>query len=351
MRATPNEALVIDARKVSLETKGARELKKVFGQMAIDAGNLIRLTGRIDSRVFAQNYEPDFIKVEKDILRATVDDFSKDLRKEAKSRGDLDLTTKNIDILYTKQEIEGDQELIDETLEQEGSNIVTQFNAEMSVYINNTAEEQAALITDTNVNMVGNAFLKAERTWLIEQTKLTNDSNNLATQISALAFALSTTPSSRDQRELEKLQATLDSNNDQLNILQEDSNIFIGDLTEENINQAGEARSELIAEQTVGFAESEVREAEATLISEAALQIVGGAILLTTKTWVAILDGRTRPAHVSADGQVVPLISKFTVGGEQLTRPRDPNGSLANIMRCRCIAIYKLITLQINDQF
>lgn len=57
---------------------------------------------------------------------------------------------------------------------------------------------------------------------------------------------------------------------------------------------------------------------------------------LRTKIWVATLDHRTRHAHSAADGQEVPLDMPFTVGGEALMYPGDPNGSADNTINCRC---------------
>jgi len=54
------------------------------------------------------------------------------------------------------------------------------------------------------------------------------------------------------------------------------------------------------------------------------------------KRWLAALDDRTRDAHAEAHGQVVPLNSDFEVGGERLSYPGDPKGSLENIINCRC---------------
>jgi hypothetical protein len=36
---------------------------------------------------------------------------------------------------------------------------------------------------------------------------------------------------------------------------------------------------------------------------------------------------------------VVPFNSKFSVGGESLQRPGDPNGSASNVINCRCSMI------------
>jgi HK97 family phage portal protein len=54
------------------------------------------------------------------------------------------------------------------------------------------------------------------------------------------------------------------------------------------------------------------------------------------KVWLATLDDRTRDAHIQAHGQKVALNETFTVGGEELRFPGDPNGSAGNVINCRC---------------
>lgn len=54
------------------------------------------------------------------------------------------------------------------------------------------------------------------------------------------------------------------------------------------------------------------------------------------KRWIATKDGRTRNEHGKADGQTVPYDRPFSVGGEMLMYPGDPNGSPRNIYNCRC---------------
>jgi hypothetical protein len=61
-----------------------------------------------------------------------------------------------------------------------------------------------------------------------------------------------------------------------------------------------------------------------------------------TKTWQDTGDGKTRPAHLDADNQTVPIDQPFIVGGEQLQYPGDPAGSASNTIRCRCRSIYKM---------
>ncbi len=54
------------------------------------------------------------------------------------------------------------------------------------------------------------------------------------------------------------------------------------------------------------------------------------------KEWMTALDGRERPAHRTADGQIVDFKERFTVGGELLFNPGDPAGSAKNVINCRC---------------
>jgi uncharacterized protein with gpF-like domain len=54
------------------------------------------------------------------------------------------------------------------------------------------------------------------------------------------------------------------------------------------------------------------------------------------KEWVAAADERTRLSHAEADGQVVQIDQPFTVDGEMLMFPGDPEGSGGNIINCRC---------------
>lgn len=56
----------------------------------------------------------------------------------------------------------------------------------------------------------------------------------------------------------------------------------------------------------------------------------------TQKRWIATHDDRTRPDHMQADGQTVDLDGSFSVGGEDLDFPGDPNGSAEMTVNCRC---------------
>lgn len=58
----------------------------------------------------------------------------------------------------------------------------------------------------------------------------------------------------------------------------------------------------------------------------------------TQKRWVAVHDDRTRMAHLEADGQTVDQNGVYSVGGEQMEFPGDPNASPENTINCRCFS-------------
>jgi hypothetical protein len=52
--------------------------------------------------------------------------------------------------------------------------------------------------------------------------------------------------------------------------------------------------------------------------------------------WLSTSDKRTRPTHVLADGQRVPVGSRFIVGGAELAFPGDSSGPPQEVIQCRC---------------
>jgi uncharacterized protein with gpF-like domain len=54
------------------------------------------------------------------------------------------------------------------------------------------------------------------------------------------------------------------------------------------------------------------------------------------KIWKTSIDGRERDAHRAANRQQVAIDKPFTVGGESLMYPNDPNGSAGTVINCRC---------------
>lgn len=61
------------------------------------------------------------------------------------------------------------------------------------------------------------------------------------------------------------------------------------------------------------------------------------------KKWVPALDSRTREDHRRMNSAPwIGMDEKFTVGGERMDRPRDPNASAAQVIHCRCSMITRI---------
>ncbi len=72
-----------------------------------------------------------------------------------------------------------------------------------------------------------------------------------------------------------------------------------------------------------------------------AATLAGVAAIKIQKWWMTRGDSKVRPEHVAADGQQA-VDGYFSVGGELLRYPKDPNGSPSNVINCRCSAIDEL---------
>lgn len=57
------------------------------------------------------------------------------------------------------------------------------------------------------------------------------------------------------------------------------------------------------------------------------------------RVWLSTEDSRTRPTHVLADQQRVPMGAPFIVGGFPLMFPGDPSGPAQEVIQCRCSAL------------
>lgn len=54
------------------------------------------------------------------------------------------------------------------------------------------------------------------------------------------------------------------------------------------------------------------------------------------RKWITVGDLKVRHAHAEAEGQIIELPGKYTVGGELLEYPGDPRASAENRIYCRC---------------
>lgn len=57
------------------------------------------------------------------------------------------------------------------------------------------------------------------------------------------------------------------------------------------------------------------------------------------KMWVTRVDGRERPDHLHADGEIVASNEKFEVGGFAMDIPGDPKAPAKERVRCRCTTV------------
>ena len=60
------------------------------------------------------------------------------------------------------------------------------------------------------------------------------------------------------------------------------------------------------------------------------------------KKWKTMLDGKERPSHRNANGQIVDINEPFTIGGSKMLHPFDTtfDAPLSEILNCRCTVEY-----------
>lgn len=58
------------------------------------------------------------------------------------------------------------------------------------------------------------------------------------------------------------------------------------------------------------------------------------------KEWISGDDGRTRPDHVEANGQMVGIDEDFDIGGFKMKQPLDPDGPPEEVINCRCSVVF-----------
>lgn len=109
--------------------------------------------------------------------------------------------------------------------------------------------------------------------------------------------------------------------------------------------EAGETTAQIadriadVYEQAVGYRAIRIARTEILSASNKgalAAYKAGGA---TGKRWVTAGDELVRETHRAANGQVVGIAQKFSVGADALDHPGDPGGSPAEIINCRCTTV------------
>ena len=267
----------IDVRKRKLEANAIPKIKAIFKNMANDAESIYRKNGNIDTTELANNYYPEFLKEIRDIMRKTIKEFGFSLREDLQQKG----LNFGID-LETK-------EITDPRVKDKLKDINTQFKESATFFTANESERQARYITDTNAKEILLAISQEE-----------------------IKF--------NTQKALPEW-------------------IIIARNIKINLLDKSEARTQLIASQVVGLTESWTRQEEGELIDESQLEIDDKPIEVL-KTWVAILDNKTRSSHAEADFQQANVNDDFLIGGFKAKFPRDPNLPAEESINCRCIADY-----------
>lgn len=267
----------IDIRKRKLEANAIPKIKAIFKNMANDAESIYRKNGNIDTTELANNYYPEFLKEIRDIMRKTIKEFGFTLREDLQQKG----LNFGIDL-----EI---KEITDPRVKDKLKDINTQFQESATFFTANESERQARYITDTNAKEILLAISQEE-----------------------IKF--------NTQKALPEW-------------------IIIARNIKINLLDKSEARTQLIASQVVGLTESWTRQEEGELIDESQLEIDNKPIEVL-KTWVAILDNKTRSSHAEADFQQANVNDDFLIGGFKAKFPRDPNLPAEESINCRCIADY-----------
>jgi len=111
--------------------------------------------------------------------------------------------------------------------------------------------------------------------------------------------------------------------------------------------ETSDSRISSIATTETNIASNDGQDQEMTALGDTDAEFEDGTTMSNyegTKTWVAILDDRTRDAHAEADGQEVGMDEPFSVGGESLMYPGDDNldASPENLINCRCDMVFSL---------
>ena len=88
---------------------------------------------------------------------------------------------------------------------------------------------------------------------------------------------------------------------------------------------------------TVGERALTIARTEANgLANETTMDAMMDSGVVNAKRWYTIGDGRTRPEHLAASGQEVPIDGKFSVGGVLMSHPHDPSAPAGQVVNCRC---------------
>ncbi len=332
-------AIKLDQEKLKLEASIITDLNRIFTNIANDASNIYRLTGAIQSRQLAENYAPEILTQIRDAFRKSIKKFGFNLRKTVEKKHNLffdaERKARLLDFIFVnnlniKQIVEVEDEELDEKINQ----INTAFLVAATFFVANESENQNNFITDTNTTMIQNSIIAG-------LFAFSRDQSQRQSEVDRLQSRLITT----DPKEGARIARQIDTVNNQIAAANTNRQGIVAENIKTNLLDKKQGRSAIIAGQNVGLAEAWARQTEAELIDGANLVTTGALILSVNKTWISILDNRTRRGifdHVSPNGQTVGVNEDFIVSGERLKFPRDTRVSIGNIANCRCISDFSV---------
>lgn len=310
----------VDAEKLAIEASVVPKIKRIFANYASDAAALYLTTGNIPAAELAHNYAPEFLKEIRDAMRKSIKYFGFNLRdKLQKNFGfffDVEFKRDELDLCFKKL-VRIDDPSLDDKLNQ----INNEFARQVTIFVANQSEFQTRFVTDTNAKDIIDAVRQEEE----------NFRRDIQAQAAKINDLVNQPIGEEIQRQIDKARAELAAQ-------QADAQAIISKNIKANLLDRSQARSDLIAAQNVGLAESWSKQTEGEIIHGAKLADATGRTAQVQKTWTAILDTKTRASHAAADSQKVTIDESFQVGGESLKYPRDPNGSAGNVINCRCLS-------------
>lgn len=322
----------IDLQKRVLEAKYIKPIRAIFAQMNKDAVDLYKATGNIPAEQVAKTYTPEFTKVVRDAMRASITKFGFLQRSGLKNFNQKSVA--NLNLALKAMGNEKEDEILsllflgDSELEQ----VNREYAKDAILFTASESERQALYIQNTNAKELTETQQDAIISNASKQTKLQKIIQELTIRINTIRFSSFARGEVVAPESIGKLTERLDKYQRQLDELQKNQRNDIAKSIEENLQAKEESRAELIASTSVGIGESWARNQEVVLLG-AALAEEG---ITLKKRWRAILDSKTREDHITASGQTVGINQKFIVGGEQCDYPRQSSLSAAQLLNCRC---------------
>jgi SPP1 gp7 family putative phage head morphogenesis protein len=106
----------------------------------------------------------------------------------------------------------------------------------------------------------------------------------------------------------------------------------------ESIAELGRRINDLYGE-SMGYRSRRIARTEMTDVINDGASLTLERENFAKKEWSTVIDGRERPSHAAADGQVVGIHESFTLGFERAQYPGDENLSPGERVNCRCVVV------------